>query len=59
MTDPASSSANPYVVPLAALERRTRVSPEDQVTEDSDSSGDAAAWAWNEERRQAQLAGGA
>jgi hypothetical protein len=50
---------NPYAVPLVALERRTRVPREAQVTEESHGSDDAAAWAWDEQRRQAQLAGGA
>lgn len=58
MTERLPSPANPYAVPLAMLEGETQVSPADHVTDRSDGSG-AASWAWDEDRRQAQLAGGA
>jgi hypothetical protein len=48
-----------FAVPLEALEREARVPLDDQITEGADTPGRDSGWAWDEERRQAQLAGGA
>jgi hypothetical protein len=59
MSDAVPPAENPYAVPLAVLEGRTRVRPEDQITEAANDSDRAASWAWDELRRQSELAGGA
>jgi hypothetical protein len=48
-----------FDVTLAALERSAHVSAQEQREEKPESALPSAAWAWDEERRQARLAGGA
>ena len=52
-------ATNPYAVSLEALERQSHVPVEEQIEEVPDGSNSDSAWAWEEERRQARLAGGA
>jgi hypothetical protein len=60
MSEAVSAAAeNPYAVPLEALEQKVQVSPAVQISEESHGGEGAADWAWDEQRRQAQLAGGA
>jgi hypothetical protein len=59
MSEPDVPSTSPFAVPLADLEREARVPLEEQITEGADAHGRDSGWAWDEERRQAQLAGGA
>lgn len=59
MNESVTPSANPYAVSRADLEETAWVSPDEQVTEGSGSSGGGSGWAWDETRRQSQLAGGA
>jgi hypothetical protein len=44
---------------LEALERAAHVPTDAQVEEQPDTETNPSAWAWDEERRQARLAGGA
>jgi hypothetical protein len=52
-------ATNPYAVSLEALERQSHVPVEERIEEVPDGSNSDSAWAWEEERRQARLAGGA
>jgi hypothetical protein len=55
MPDPKS----PFKKPLAELENAAHVPVSDQTEEQPDTDTPSSAWAWDEERRQARLAGGA
>lgn len=44
---------------LDDLQRSARVPTEEQTEETPEAETHASAWAWDEERRQARLAGGA
>jgi hypothetical protein len=59
MSESDVPSTSRFAVPLQALEREARIPLDEQITEASDAPGRATGWAWDEERRQAQLAGGA
>lgn len=48
-----------FAVTLDDLERSARVPKEGQTEETPEAEPHASAWAWDEERRQARLAGGA
>lgn len=55
-----SEDARPrFKVTLDALERSARVPPQEQTQDVPEREQQASAWAWDEERRQARLAGGA
>lgn len=56
-TDASRAPSNPYAVPLQDLVDEVRVPADELVEVQSENS--SSAWAWNEERRQTQLAGGA
>jgi hypothetical protein len=57
MTEPTPPSR--YAIPLAELERGVRVGVDDQVEELPDDTDLHTSQRWDEERRQARLAGGA
>ena len=59
MREPAEPETNPYAVSMDALERGSRVRPEDQVGEVPDTSDKGSDSVWDEARRQLRLAGGA
>lgn len=48
-----------FDVPLEVLERSAHVPSDQQTEEQPERESDSSAWAWDEERRQARLAGGA
>jgi hypothetical protein len=48
-----------FDVPLKALERSVHFPREEQTEEVPERERDRSAWAWDEERRQNRLAGGA
>ena len=48
-----------FDVPLEELERSAHVPPQDQVEEMPETEPPSSGWAWDEERRQSRLAGGA
>lgn len=52
-----STPANPFAVTLEALEHQVRVPLDDQVKVAPDNPERESAWAENEDRRQARLAG--
>ena len=55
----AADEFDRFAVTLEALETSAHV-PESELTEGAPGlSTDSSAWAWDEERRQARLAGGA
>jgi hypothetical protein len=55
MTDDPSR----YKITLDALERGIHVPVAEQTEEQPETESHPSAWAWDEERRQARLAGGA
>ena len=59
MRAPEEPEANPYAVSMDALERGSRVLPEDQVGGVPDTSDKGSDSAWDEAQRQLRLAGGA
>jgi hypothetical protein len=48
-----------FDVTLEALERSAHVPPNEQTEETPEVASHPSGWAWDEERRQARLAGGA
>ena len=48
-----------FQVTLDALERSAHVPRHEQIEETPEREPQSSAWAWDEERRQARLAGGA
>jgi hypothetical protein len=48
-----------FDVTLDSLERSAHVPPQEQTEEVGEREQDGSSWAWDEERRQARLAGGA
>jgi len=48
-----------FDVPLKDLERSAHVARDEQTEEVPERKRDRSAWAWDEERNQARLAGGA
>ena len=57
--DPEPDTSSPYAVPLDDLIESVRVPHDDQVAEQSTDSEPGSRWAWDEQRRQRQLGGGA
>lgn len=51
--------ARRFDVTLEDLERSVHVPPQEQTEETPECEPHPSAWAWDEERRQARLAGGA
>ncbi len=55
----SAAPANPYAVRLDALVDEVRVARADQHEEQEATGSPSSDWAWDERRRQSQLAGGA